>query len=126
MLPLLICLFVPHQADHGHTCPPPALVAAALLLSILDKFSNRRLDVIMEDFLLLHISECLIANGRLGGLEFPSRDLSREELVDLLEGAALQLWDEEEEENQACQVRARPDVSVLRTLFTSVSIPNPC
>lgn len=69
---------------------------------------------------LLHFLQGLVEDGGLVRLELPGADALGEQLVDLLEGAALELGDEEEEEEEAAKVGAGPDVAVLGALEVRV------
>ena len=58
-----------------------------------------------------------VNDGRLVRLELPCRHTVRKQLVNLFQRSALELRDEEEEEDEADEVGPGPDVAILGTLF---------
>lgn len=64
----------------------------------------------------LHLAPGLVTNVGLCRLEFPRRDAPLKQLVNLLERAALELGQEQEEEEAAEAVGPGPDVAVFCAL----------
>lgn len=81
-----------------------AVCVPSHLLGAFDKLDGSLLVAGLRRFPLLHLPQRLIHNVRLRGLELPGWDSSLKQLVDLLQRAALQLGQKEEEEEGAEKV----------------------
>ncbi len=104
-------------STHPHPPPPPpSLNLVWSIIAVLHLFDQGGAALLVLAAALVHVPHGILHDGRPVGLEVAHRDAVREELVDLLERAALGLGQEEVEEDEAAEVRAGPDVAVLGAL----------
>lgn len=65
----------------------------------------------------VNILPCILHDLALVPSEFTGRDFGLKDLIKLLEGAALGFWNAKVEEDDAKEIRCRPDVGVFRSLI---------